>query len=227
MATETLNKTRPYPGQRMLMSYEEYLELDTDGLIAEWVDGEVIVHMPPKSEHQSIVEFLYILIALFVNLFNLGKTRIAPFEMRAIPGKSAREPDLLFVSNENISRWTRERIAGTADLAVEVVSTDSVYRDRVEKFQEYEAGGVREYWVIDSRPGRLRAEFWVLDDSGRYQAGEKKDGVYHSTVIRDFWIRVEWLLAEELPEPLAALAQVAGAEKVAAVLNQGLQLIRA
>ena len=51
---------------------------------------------------------------------------------------------------------------GPADLVIEVISDDSVTRDRVEKFDEYLEAGVREYWVIDPRPGQQRALFYVL-----------------------------------------------------------------
>ncbi|HLC16493.1 MAG TPA: Uma2 family endonuclease [Thermodesulfovibrionia bacterium] len=223
MDTLTLERPTLQPGKRFPMTYEEYHALDGENLIAEWVNGEVIVHMSAKIEHQKLVGFLYTLIDLFVRLFNLGDVNIAPYEMCAVPGGSAREPDLQFIARENLSRLTRERLAGPADLIVEVVSDDSVYRDRVEKFHEYEEAGVREYWVIDPRPpGKQQAQFWVLGNDKRYVAGAVRDGVYRSTVIQGFWLRVEWLMAEELPNPLAALAQVAGAEKVVKALHQRL-----
>ena len=39
---------------------------------------------------------------------------------------------------------------GPADVVVEIISPESRLRDRGEKFAEYEMGGVREYWLIDS-----------------------------------------------------------------------------
>lgn len=47
------------------MSYEEYLAL-TDGGIVEWVDGEVIFHVPPTLFHRSINFFLSTLVGTFV-----------------------------------------------------------------------------------------------------------------------------------------------------------------
>jgi Uma2 family endonuclease len=47
-----------------------------------------------------------------------------------------------------------------ADLAVEIVPTESRLRDRGQKLAEYEMGGVREYWIID--PERRQAAFYVL-----------------------------------------------------------------
>jgi Uma2 family endonuclease len=202
------------------MSYEEFLAWADEDVHAEWVNGEVIIQMPPKEEHQRIVDFLLALLFNFVRLFNLGRVISAPFEMKPTPDSNSREPDLVFIAADHLDRLTRDRLAGPADLAVEVVSEDSVYRDRVDKFEEYEAAGVREYWILDTRPGRQRAEFYQLDDQGRYQpATADEKGVYRSQVLPDFWLRPEWLWAEEPPNPLLALAQIVGTDKLIDVLQ--------
>ncbi len=41
------------------MSYEEFLQWHDEDTHAEWVDGEVIVHVPPKDIHQATLGFLY------------------------------------------------------------------------------------------------------------------------------------------------------------------------
>ena len=221
LATSPTTQSELADNQPLRMSYEEFLAWADEDVHAEWVNGEVIVQMPTKEEHQRIVEFLALLLGLFVRIFRLGRILFAPFEMRAVEDGPSREPDLLFISHEHRSLLTRERLAGPADLVVEVVSDDSVYRDRVDKFDEYEAAGVREYWIVDPRPGRQRADFWILDHSGRYRAGQiSEDGVYHSTALPGFWLRVEWLLAETLPDPLVTLAQIVGVEKIVSAIGQ-------
>jgi Uma2 family endonuclease len=148
------------------MSYDEYLNWEHEGGLTEWVDGEVIIHMPPKDEHQRVVEFLDRLLGVFVELFQLGMVRIAPFTMRALPDGSAREPDLFFLATDNLYRLTSKELNGPADLAIEVISDDSVTRDKDDKFYEYQAAGVKEYWIIDPRPKRLRAEFMCWMNRG-------------------------------------------------------------
>lgn len=196
---------------RLRMSYEEFRTWADEDVHAEWVDGEVIVFMPPKTRHQDLVTFLVALLRFFVDFFRLGKVHSAPFEMKLSPTGPAREPDILFVSREHLDRLTEERLEGAADLVVEVVSEDSVRRDKVQKFVEYQSAGVREYWLIDSRPGEAKAEFYVLDEQGKFQpvpVGE--DGIYRSTVLPGFWLKVEWLTAEELPDPLMTFAEIVG-----------------
>jgi len=134
----------------------------------------------------------------------LGWVRSAPFQMKLEHG---REPDVLFVATEHLGRLRETFLDGPADLAIEIISPESVSRDRGEKYYEYEAGGVREYWLID--PLRQVAEFYRLDEGGRYGvvlAG--REGVYRSEVVAGFWLRVEWLWQEPLPKTLDVLREL-------------------
>jgi Uma2 family endonuclease len=201
---------QPVHEQRLKMSYEEYLAWEDEGAHGEWVDGEVIVFMPPTERHQAILTFLAALISTFADLFNLGVVRVAPFEVRARPDGPAREPDLLFVAREHLDRLTPQRLAGPADLVVEVVSHSSVGRDRGDKFYEYQEAGVPEYWILDPRPGKERADFYHLMASGKYQAVlPDANGRYHSRVLPGFWLDPEWLWREPLPNLLAILGIIA------------------
>jgi Uma2 family endonuclease len=210
--------------QRLRMSYEEFLAWADEDVHAEWVNGEVIVQMPPEEPHQRVVAFLMSLMTLFIQLFNLGRLLPAPFEMRAKPDGSAREPDLLFVAREHLDRLSQERLSGPADLVVEVVSDDSVARDRADKFYEYQDVGVKEYWILDPRPGRERTDFYVLDEKGRYRpVPPGPDGRYHSMVLPGFWLQVDWVTSAEPPDVLTVLAQIVGPQKLVESIGGGLR----
>lgn len=199
------------PQQRPRMTYEEFLAWADEDVHAEWVDGEVIIHMPGSERHQDVLTFLTTLLRLFAEFYRRGRVLVAPFQMKLAPGGPGREPDVLFVAAEHLARVSDRLLSGPADLAVEVISDDSVTRDRADKFYEYQDLGVREYWVVDPRPGKERADFWVLDEHGRYQpVPVGAEGVYRSTVLPGFWFRVDWLWAEELPDPLFAFGEIAG-----------------
>jgi Uma2 family endonuclease len=208
--------------QRLRMSYEEYVAWAGEDVHAEWVNGEVIVQMPPKEPHQRVVAFLMSLMTLFTQLFKLGRLLPAPFEMRARSDGPAREPDLVFVALEHLDRLTQERLSGPADLVVEVISDDSVARDRADKFYEYQAAGVREYWILDSRPGCERTDFYVLDEKGRYRpVPADPDGRYHSTILPGFWLQVDWVMSVEPPDVLTALAQIVGPQRLMEAISGG------
>jgi Uma2 family endonuclease len=169
-------------------TYEEFLRC-FEGESAEWVDGWVYPMSPVGGAHQDVGLFLASVLSMYVQRRDLGTVRYEKFQMRL--ETTGREPDVLFVAAEHRERLHETYLEGGADLAVEIVSPESRRRDRGEKFFEYERGGVREFWLID--PERRAVEFYVLID-GRFEPRlPDADGMYHSTVVDGFWLRVEWL----------------------------------
>lgn len=204
--------------ETLAMNYDQYLGWDHEGVLSEWVEGHVITHDLPKVCHQGVVVFLATLLQAFTRLNRLGKVLVSPFIMRMSDQGNARMPDILFLANEHLSRLTHSELQGPADLVIEVISDHSVARDRDIKFSEYQAGGVREYWIIDPRINHLCADFYVRDASGFYRQGSvTPDGIYRSTVLPTFWFRVNWLWKDDL-NPLAVLAEIVGQETLMAAL---------
>ncbi|MEJ5198440.1 MAG: Uma2 family endonuclease [Anaerolineae bacterium] len=172
------------------MSYEEFLAWADEDVRAEWVSGEVIVSSPASDQHQDIVRFLTVILSVYVEVHRLGIIRPAPFQMRL--AESSREPDLLFLSNDHLDRRRENYLDGPADVVIEVLSPESAARDRGEKFYEYEAAGIAEYWLID--PQREQAEFYRLGSDGRYRPVlPDAEGRFVSQVIPGFTLRVDWL----------------------------------
>ncbi len=183
------------------LSYEEYLALPDDGRIVEWVNGEIITHMPATSLHQNVASLIETLLRLYVTRLRLGVVFDAPFEVRLWPNGPAREPDVLFIGRERLAQLTERRFEGGPDLVVEVVSPGSVTIDRVDKFLEYEQANVSEYWIIDPRPHQQQADFYIRDAGGRFAAAPLDDeGVFASGVLPGFRLNVAWLWQEELPD---------------------------
>ncbi|HEY3231525.1 MAG TPA: Uma2 family endonuclease [Roseiflexaceae bacterium] len=194
----------PPPGP---VSFEEFLEWCDDETHAEWVDGEIMMAPPPNTEHQMIRDFLVKILGVYVEARELGAVISAPYLMRLPSRPSGREPDLLFVSKERANLMTHQLLNGPADLVVEIVSPESIGRDRGDKFVEYEAAGVREYWLID--PLREQAEFYQLGADGRYRLGPVgTDGIYRSLVLDGFWLRVAWFWQNPLPPVLSLLKEL-------------------
>ena len=199
MARTDLAPARAAPGDRI--SYEEFLER-FHGQFAEWVDGEVFVMSPVTRRHAEITAFLVTLLRLYTKSHELGTVLAAPYQMRLEAQRTGREPDIVFVRKDRETLLERTRLAGPADVAVEVVSEESARRDRVEKLREYEQAGVAEYWLID--PEAREAIFYRLSPEGRYEPTPVEDGVFRSAVVDGFWLRVEWLW-QEPPDELGAL----------------------
>lgn len=201
MSSNTIEATETQPSREHLqplrMTFEEFLAWDGEATMAEWVDGEVFVMSPAAKQHQEIIAFLIKVLGLYVEVNDLGILLPAPFVMR-VPGTGrGREPDLLFVIRERADLIKRTYLDGAADLVVEVVSPESIGRDRGEKFVEYEAAGIKEYWLLD--PDREQAEFYELGADGRYRSVAPIEEVYHSQIVTGFFLRPAWLWRNPAP----------------------------
>ena len=179
------------------ITFEEYLEMDVEGAYLEWEDGKVIGFMPNNLQHQQIIAFLLTVIGLFVEVKNLGKIIQAGYAMKLDAQQRGREPDLVFVAKENAEILKHNYLDGAADIVVEIISPESIERDRRTKFDEYEKAGIKEYWLID--PQEKRAEFYNLNDGGIYRLANAPEGIYHSKILPEFFLRVEWLWAKNPP----------------------------
>jgi Uma2 family endonuclease len=180
------------------VSYEDFLAWCDEDIRAEWVDGDIIMVSPASKQHQQILRFLMSLISSYVELKNLGEVLPAPFQMKLDKTRSGREPDLIYVTSVHLDRLKDTYLDGPADMVVEIVSEESINRDRGEKFAEYETAGISEYWLID--PIHQQAEFYRLGADNYYHLILPDEaGIYHSEVVKGFWLRVSWLWEEPLP----------------------------
>lgn len=187
------------------ITFDEYLDLEVEGAYLEWIDGKVIGFMANNLQHQEIGSFLEMLMRLYAEVNNLGRIVRGDFAMKLEPQRRGREPDLIFVSKKRINLLKRKYLDGAADIAVEIVSPESIERDNEIKFGEYEKAGIKECWLID--PQENRAEFYRLNAEGFYRLVETSDGIFRSDVLPGFFLRVEWLWRENLPT-IAALKEL-------------------
>lgn len=180
------------------MSFEEFLAWTNDDISAEWVEGKVILMSPSSTRHQEIVVFLLTLLNVYVTRRKLGRVMTAPYLMRLFQPPRGREPDILFVAQTNFDRIAKQYLSGPADLAIEVISPESISRDRGDKFLEYEMSGVAEYWLVD--PQREEVEFYQLDEHGQYRLVlGGNSGEYQSREIPGLTVDVSWLWQDPLP----------------------------
>ena len=195
--------------QRIAMTYDEFLARIKEPIHAEWIDGEVVVFMPPSDRHQALVSLLDTLLTLFVRVYGLGIVRVSPYQMRATPDGPAREPDLLFVAQAHLDRITPNRLIGPADLVIEIISDESVARDRVDKFYEYQVVGIPEYWLIDPRLGKERIDIYRLDDQGKYRPVlPDAMGRYTTPLLPGFSLDPAWLWQLPAPDLLPILVDL-------------------
>ena len=154
-------------------SEAEYLALDTNHLV-EFSDGFVEFLPMPRLTHQLIAQLLFRLLQAFVEDNGLGTVVSAPYKVRLWEGKY-REPDVLFMRADHVSRLTEQYSEG-ADLVMEVVSDgdENRLRDLVTKRDEYARAGIPEYWIVD--PELEQISVLTLDGMSYAVHGEFKRG---------------------------------------------------
>lgn len=179
------------------VSYEDFLA-QFDGQHVEWVNGVVIQMASITERHDATTRFLATFFQAFLELSGGGRVLQDPMVMRLEAIGSARAPDIQILLPDKLSFLKDNQVVGPADLVVEVVSPTSHRRDRVEKFSEYERGGVPEYWIIDSI--YKETLFYHLGEDGLYERRKPdNDDIYHSLALKGFRLKIDLLWREELP----------------------------
>lgn len=183
------------------VSFEDYLERFA-GMHCELVEGNVIKLSPATLQHNRIVSYLYMFFSAFFELRPIGKVISQHFTQR-LPGIEAkREPDILIVLNTNPHTLYETYLDGPADLCIEVVSEDSIERDRGTKFVEYQKGGVPEYWIVD--PIARESLFYRLNEGDVYMPQSiNAEGMYYSPALPGLVLNTSILWQQQMPGPIA------------------------
>jgi Uma2 family endonuclease len=203
LLAERLNG-RPVPGVRM--TERQFVAWSTPGALpAEWVDGEVILMTTPSGEHVDLNVWILRFMAEFVEHHDLGLVRM-PFTARLSAVGARRDPDVLFVSKPRLHLLRDNHLEGPPDLAVEIVSPDSVSRDWRTKYQEYESAGVREYWIVD--PLTRRFEAHALHRKKYRLLATDDEGRVHSKVLKGLYVHPAWLWQSPLPRMATVLKEL-------------------
>jgi len=155
-----------------LWTYDEMVaELPETNLPVELWNGEIVMSPAPHPDHQRIVRNFFRKLDQLVQPGQIREILFSPVDVVLTPRRVV-QPDVLF-----IAKARRDIIgsyaAGAPDLVMEVISSGSWQRDRIEKKALYEQAGVQEYWIID--PDAQAIEVFALV-KGVYQLHSKAAG---------------------------------------------------
>lgn len=191
--------TKPHSDEILAtgISFEEYL-VRFDGIHCELVDGNVIKMSPATLQHQDIFNYLINLLMAYFSLTKRGRVLTQPFTQRLPNVEAKREPDLMLVLVENFGRIQQTFLDGPADICIEIVSEESINRDRITKVDEYQKGGVKEYWILDFL--QQEALFYTLNTSGQYERQLLDEDNYRSPLLPGFILHVPTLWQDPLPD---------------------------
>jgi Uma2 family endonuclease len=162
-------------------SYADFMRIPESNRIMEILNGILSLFAAPASDHAYITTTLSYLLLSYIKK-NKRKCRVYhnPFSVRfSLDGSkdddkiiNVVQPDVCVICD--LSRLDKNGYFGPPELIVEVLSPTHRKRDLVEKFNLYEAAGVKEYWIIDPKKKTVKVLLWQPD--GRYDQGT----VYHS-----------------------------------------------
>ncbi len=186
-------------------TFEDFCELIPEGQKADLIDGVIYMASPENTDANELFVWLLGLMDLFVEALDLGRMYGSRVAFR-LDDKHGPEPDIAFVRKARLHLVKRGHVKGPPDLAVEIVSPDSVERDYEKKRAQYEEAGVPEYWIIDEMEETVI--LLRLGPSGKFREVRPRKGELHSRALPGFWIRPEWLWQNPRPKKTAILAQL-------------------
>jgi Uma2 family endonuclease len=158
----------------------EVFRMLPEGTHAELIEDQLFMSPAPTLQHQEILADLFAQIHAAVKSARLGKVYFAPVDV-FLNEKNVFQPDLVFVAQKNLGRLAEDGIHGAPDLIVEILSDTTKSLDLSGKKKQYEAAGVEEYWVVDSKTC-LCTGFRLT--KGKYRQFAKQKGVLASPLLR-------------------------------------------
>jgi Uma2 family endonuclease len=137
-----------HPDRRL--TYDDFLLFpEGDGLRHEIIDGVHYVTAAPNLRHQDLIGRLYLAIGNFLAGHpGVGRAFLSPVDV-IFTIHDIVEPDLVFVTADQLAIMTVKNIQGAPAIVVEVVSKSTRRRDERIKRTLFDRGGVREYWIVD------------------------------------------------------------------------------
>ncbi len=138
----------------------EFYNFITENDKAEFINGQMILHSPVRSIHNTVGAALHTMLNIY-NMHNqlgyMGYEKIMIHLTR-----NSYEPDICFFLPEKAGHFEPQQMLFPApDFVVEVLSKSTEKIDRGIKMQDYALHGVGEYWLID--PEKRIVEQYILD----------------------------------------------------------------
>ncbi|HTU17428.1 MAG TPA: Uma2 family endonuclease [Gemmataceae bacterium] len=186
-------------------TYDDFCALIREDQKADLIDGVIYMASPENTDANDLFVWLISLIHGYVESKNLGQVFGSRVACR-LNNRNGPEPDILFVAREHADRIHRGGVEGAPDLAIEIVSPESVERDYDKKRQQYQQAGIPEYWILDEEEKTIL--LLRLNARGRYREVRPRRGIFPSQVLLGFYLDPNWLWGRPRPLALQILQQL-------------------
>ncbi|MDE0582020.1 Uma2 family endonuclease [Planococcus sp. A6] len=176
-----------YPSAERTYTYREYLELPGRW---ELIKGIPYKMRSPDMLHQRLTARICVAIGSYISA-HLGNNKqevfTAPYEVRLSKTGDLKHIDTVVQPDLSVVFYERfdEKVPRPPHLVVEVLSLDTVFKDRTTKLELYRKSGVHEYWIADP----LNKTIDVYNFQAEGQEEKKfvsKEGILQSSYLADF-----------------------------------------
>ena len=174
---------------------EKFYEDITEDQKAEFINGQIIMHSPARLHHLNVKDNLHQLLQAHVRVCQLGLV-VGEKALCVFP-RNDYEPDVCFFRREKAaSLQPRQLKFPPPDFIAEILSESTEKVDRGQKFEDYQAHGVGEYWIVDPEGEIL--EQYVAKDNAFELTQKSGSGEARSAAVSGFVIPVRALFDAQL-----------------------------
>jgi Uma2 family endonuclease len=186
------------------ITFAVFCSITSDSQKADLIDGVIYLSPPDYTDTNQQFGWLVRLLYDFCEYHDLGKVYGSRIAFK-LDEKNSPEPDIAVVLKDHLGRVERGHVLGPADLAIEIVSPESVERDYDKKRNMYEKFKFPEYWIIDEE---LQKVTLLRLGARGYKEVRPRKGVLASQVLPGFWLRPEWTWQQPRRRKTDVLAEI-------------------
>jgi Uma2 family endonuclease len=176
------------PNPSLEYSYADYLKWKFEERV-ELIRGKIMKMTAPNRKHQDVSGNLFFAIKQFLKEKHC-KVYSAPFDVR-LPRSdkftneeiiTVVQPDVCVICDE--SKLDEKGCLGAPDLVIEILSPGNSKKEIKLKYEVYEEGGVKEYWIIN--PVEENVAVLTLSTSGKFDGAKlyATDDIIYSNAIQ-------------------------------------------
>lgn len=126
----------------------EVFEALPEGTNIQLIENNLVISPTRITTHQLLLMEISSQLHVFCKKNKLGKVIIAPYNVY-LDKRNAYQPDICFISTENLDHIKKNGLYGVPDLIIEILLPATAKYDKGEKKNIYERSGVKEYWIVD------------------------------------------------------------------------------
>ena len=170
-------------------TYEDYARLP-EGSPYQLIGGELIMVPAPLPYHQKVSKRLEYLLYEYAELKQkLGEVYYAPIDVY-LEEEETYQPDIIFISNERLEIIKEDKIEGSPDIVIEILSPSTAYYDLVHKKEIYARHGVKEYWIVDPMEKKIEVYENKNGEFALFKKAEKTERI-SSIIIDGFEVELD------------------------------------